>query len=225
MKRPDRFENLSGFFILYIFIIFVFMNNIQTLYPGEYYHVFNKAVDKNLLFRSHLDYIIFYQKIRKYLKDVVGIYAYSLMPNHFHFLIKVLEFEHVQRLKPEIQDAHQAHLFVSKQFSNLFNSYSKNYNKRYERKGSLFLRPFKRIRLESELDFTRVVLYIHRNPIHHKYVKELKHWIYSSYTDVLLNKPSIFRKEELINWFSSKETFIKMHEEASGSWLKDFGEA
>ena len=57
----------------------------------------------------------------------------------------------------------------SKQFSNLFNAYTKAFNKRYNRTGTLFERPFKRILIENESYLKYLVYYIHHNPVKHGY--------------------------------------------------------
>ena len=45
-------------------------------------------------------------------------------------------------------------------FSNLFNAYTKSFNKRYERYGPLFVNPFKRIEIKSNKYFKNLILYI-----------------------------------------------------------------
>jgi len=53
---------------------------------------------------------------------------------------------------------------IVQQFSNFFNSYSKAYNKMYDRNGSLFQRPFKVKEILSDSYLTKVIIYIHHNP-------------------------------------------------------------
>lgn len=177
------------------------MNNIQTFISDEFYHVFNKAVDKNLLFRHPADYHKFQIGIKKYLCDELDIYAYSLLPNHFHMLIKTA------RESNSVSFNANYHNSLSKKWSNLFNSYSKWYNIKYSRKGSLFLRPFKRILIPSYEDARNVILYIHRNPIHHNYVKDILHWKYSSHTDIIKKQNSIINTQKTIEIFDNLEGF------------------
>lgn len=55
------------------------------LIPGNYYHIYNKAVTDNNLFIEEKNYRFFLTKIKKYLLNSVDILAYRLMPNHYHF--------------------------------------------------------------------------------------------------------------------------------------------
>ena len=64
------------------------MGNVQIIQPNEVYHVFNKAVDKNLLFRDQYDYDKFKHRMQIHLSDVLEFYAYSLLPNHFLFSLE-----------------------------------------------------------------------------------------------------------------------------------------
>jgi REP element-mobilizing transposase RayT len=56
---------------------------------GEIYHIYNRSVGKQLLFRNDGNFLWFLKQYQKYLDPVVSTLAYCLMGNHFHFLIKV----------------------------------------------------------------------------------------------------------------------------------------
>lgn len=58
---------------------------------GKFYHVYNRTNNKELLFKEHENYFFFLRKYKQYLSSYIDTYAYCLMPNHFHFLIKVKE--------------------------------------------------------------------------------------------------------------------------------------
>ncbi|WP_310378620.1 hypothetical protein [Flavobacterium sp.] len=53
------------------------------------YHVYNRTVDRKPLFTSDENYAYFIRQFDKYLSNYVKIYAYNLLGNHFHFMIKV----------------------------------------------------------------------------------------------------------------------------------------
>ena len=53
------------------------------------YHVYNRTVDRKPMFTSNENYTYFIRQFDKYLSDYVKIYAYNLLGNHFHFMIKV----------------------------------------------------------------------------------------------------------------------------------------
>ena len=90
-----------------------------------FYHVFNHARGKDNLFDSEKDYQVFMELISKYISEFAHIYAYCLMPNHFHFLIKIKEFE----LLESYSKAHESD-FISHQWGNVQNTFTKKKNYR-----------------------------------------------------------------------------------------------
>ncbi len=102
--------------------------------------------------------------------------------------------------------------FIVKQFSNMNNSYTKSFNKIYDRKGKLFLQSFKRKEVDSDEYFTKLIHYIHSNPVHHQFTKFIKDWKHSSYNTFLSTSATLLKREEVLNWFGGKEKFIIFHE-------------
>lgn len=94
---------------------------------GYIYHIYSHANGKDLLFVEDSNYQYFLARLLKYIIPVAEIYAYCLMPNHFHLLIRFKDL-----VADNIDDEHQ---YLMKPFSNFLNSYAKAYNKRYNRKG------------------------------------------------------------------------------------------
>ena len=131
-----------------------------------FYHIYNHANGNENLFRNDENYSFFLQKWAKYIEPIADTYAYCLMPNHFHVLVKI-------KTEEELLWGKNLSGLLSKQFSNLFNSYAKAYNKMYERKGSLFNRPFKSKLVSDDNYLTTLIYYIHHNPIHHGFTKYL----------------------------------------------------
>ena len=74
---------------------------------------------------------------------------------------------------------------ISKQFSHFLNSYAKAYNKEQNRKGGLFMTPFKRKKIITEEYLRKVIHYIHHNPIEANLCKRPENWKYSSYNHLL----------------------------------------
>ena len=133
------------------------------LEPEQYYHIYNRANGNEKLFLNDGNYYFFLKRYQHYILPIADTYAYCLMPNHFHFLVKI---------KPPLtfQKYKTFEKFASKQFSNLFSSYTQAYNKQNNRKGSLFIPRFNRNLITSEDYLKNVVIYIHLNPIVHSYV-------------------------------------------------------
>ena len=63
-----------------------FSDNFQ---PNTYHHVYNHAIGHENLFRNEGNYEYFLNKYAEYLFPVCQTYAYCLMANHFHLLIKI----------------------------------------------------------------------------------------------------------------------------------------
>lgn len=183
-----------------------------------FYHIYNHANGSENLFRSNENYRYFLQQWTKYIEPIAGTYAYCLMPNHIHFLIRThtekqvtKNFNFSEELPFGKFETFQK--VVSKQFSNLFSSYTQSFNKMYERRGSLFIPNFKRKEIDSEAYLTALVCYIHRNPIHHGFHTSLDVWKYSSYSAFLYNKPTKLQRDYILTWFNGKEDFIQFHKE------------
>jgi putative transposase len=61
--------------------------------PGEYYHIYNRGINKDLIFFEEANYAYFIQQFKKYVSEYVDVFAYCLMPNHFHFFVRIKEVE------------------------------------------------------------------------------------------------------------------------------------
>jgi len=127
--------------------------------------------------------ITFWTNIFYHVHPVVESFAYCLMPNHLHLVLRVKgEEEVLEHLKTKVSNPTPnlqgfknlggLSRVISQQFSNLFNSYSKAFNKYFNRKGSLFIPNFKRKQIESNSYFATLIAYIHYNPVHHGFVDD-----------------------------------------------------
>ena len=188
------------------------IDNLVKLIPGNDYHIFNKAIGTDKLFFSEKDYFFFLEKLNRFILPVADILSYCLIPNHFHLLVKIKDFDD---LPPKIkkQKEHPVELLISKVFSNFFNSYSKSYNQAHSRQGRLFLYPFKRIIVEDEGYLIYLINYIHRNPIHHGITNSFTSWKYSSYNAILSEKPTSIDRDFVLSVFGDKEEFIAFHQD------------
>jgi REP element-mobilizing transposase RayT len=144
------------------------------------------------------------------------------MPNHLHLMVRVrkeemvLEYMRIKKEDPNLQGFENLGGFsncISQQFSNLFNAYTKAYNKKYDRKGSLFIPNFERKIVDSRQYFTRLIAYIHNNPVHHDFVNEPNDWTFSSWHAYLLDKSTRVNKTEGLAWFGGRESFIELHQQ------------
>ena len=116
----------------------------------------------------------------KYIDPIAQTYAYCLLRNHFHFLIRIKD-------QDQIPDKLKGNL--SQPFSNLFNAYARTINQTYQRSGALFQHTFGRVEVKNDVQFLQVIAYIHRNPQKHGFVDDFRDWPYSSYQPMLSSKP------------------------------------
>ena len=68
----------------------------EILEPNAYYHIYNRGINSGQIFNTEENYLFFLSKFDKYLSSVCDVLAYCLMPNHFHFLIKVKSSEDLE---------------------------------------------------------------------------------------------------------------------------------
>lgn len=140
---------------------------------GLIYHIYNHANGSENLFKEERNYRYFLQQYEKYIHPIANTYAYCLLPNHFHFLIEIRPIKELEDL-PGFKNLAGVSTKdkVTKQFSNLFNSYTKAFNKKYLRRGSLFEKSFKRKPIESDHQFQDTFLYINLNAVKHRFVEK-----------------------------------------------------
>ncbi|WP_316806186.1 hypothetical protein [Pedobacter agri] len=184
----------------------------QKLEYGSFYHIYSRTIDKQLLFRSDENYLFFLNQYNKYLTPFVDTYAYCLLGNHFHILIRIKDEEFLSSVN-EIQEK-SAHDIIAHQLQKFFQSYAMAFNKQHQRIGSLFQKPFKRSLIDTENYLTKTIHYIHANPQKHGLIADFRKWKWSSYHRILIDKPSFLQKDRVIKWFGGKESYIKFHNEA-----------
>ncbi|OGI71740.1 hypothetical protein A3B84_01110 [Candidatus Nomurabacteria bacterium RIFCSPHIGHO2_02_FULL_35_13] len=202
---------------------------------GECYHVYNRGIDKRVIFKSIYDYQRFimllyiansqdpihldnlinknhknYQEIfdTERGKSLVSIGAWSLMTNHFHII-----------LREEVESG------ISKFMKKFGTGYSMYFNIKYQRTGGLFGGPFKSKHILEDLHLKHLFGYVHLNPLDIKFSgweklidkKQPKEWkdfledyLYSSYQDYTWTErkeAKILNKNAFPNYFSEEDSF------------------
>jgi hypothetical protein len=184
------------------------MPSPAPLQYGFYYHIFNRGTNGEDVFTEKRNYLFFMQRYAKYIEPVAFTYAYCLLRNHFHFLVRIKTPEEQQTLK--VSETFRV-LEPSRQFSHLFNAYAKAFNKLYGRTGSLFEHPFHRIQVETDVHFQSLVIYIHRNPQKHGFVDDFRTWPYSSYQAITSQKSTRVQREAVLEWFGGLDSVLLSH--------------
>lgn len=195
---------------------------------GEYYHIYNRGVEKRIIFLDKADYerFLLLLKVANSTEPVhiqssyrgraligekeetlVDIGAFCLMPNHFHILLKEKRSDGIR-------------LFLHK----ISTAYSMYFNKRYERKGALFQGVFQAQHADSDNYLKYLFSYIHLNPIKliqsdwkengigdidgaKKYLDDYRYSSFSDYTGVKREENNILNTKVFPEYFESVEDF------------------
>ena len=195
------------------------------LVTGEYYHVFNRGVNKQPIFTGKRDYVRALETLKFYLPEdppvryskfmltskeerekilsnmnkrerIIDIISYCFMPNHFHLLAK--------------QNKDRG---ITKFMRNFQISYTLFFNLKYERTGPLLTGQFKAVRVEDDEQLLHTSRYIHLNPYTSFIVQnfqDLETYPYSSLTEYLgKNLEGICDKEIILSNFKDTEVYKK----------------
>ncbi|MBK9329636.1 MAG: hypothetical protein IPM95_10070 [Sphingobacteriales bacterium] len=188
------------------------------LEPENIYHIYNRGNNKENLFLSSSDYNRFLLNWSRYIEPVAETYAYCLLPNHFHFLIKILPEQNIRynfRHK-ELGDNQRLLYFISHQFSNTCNAYTRYFNLKHDRIGKLFTERFKRKEIMDDMYFTEMIRYIHHNPVKHGIAENYKDYPYSSYWSLVCDRPVMLKRDTVMEWFGTRHHFREVHDHPRG---------
>lgn len=215
------------------------MRNLK-ISPGEYYHIFNRGVNKQLIFHDSADrarflfLILYFQSpitlqnigrlvkpfIRRQVLNIDEEERQKIIKNRFVELVAFcLMPNHFHLIMKEGDESGMAR-FMQK----VLNSYTKYYNTKYNKSGHLFQGPYKAVHIVDNEQLLYLSSYIHRNP------RELEEWLnkeknypWSSYQD-FVNKN---RFEELLIFdiisgqFNSKKEYDKFVRTSTAKSLKE----
>ncbi|OHA59309.1 MAG: hypothetical protein A2607_00535 [Candidatus Vogelbacteria bacterium RIFOXYD1_FULL_42_15] len=204
----------------------------------EFYHIYNRGVDKRVIFLDHSDYSRFTKLLwvcnhsqafvfRDLIKDIpsknifdfsadqtlVDIGAYCLMPNHFHLLLH-------EKVDNGIS------VFMHK----VLTSYSKYFNAKYKRTGNLFEGVFRATHLDNDVYLQYIYSYINLNPVKlifpkwkeesgqenfnsaktKKFVEGYKYSSYQDHQGIKRQESKIINKEAFPDYFEDKRDLKEM---------------
>jgi hypothetical protein len=204
-------------------------------FVGEYYHIFNRGVDKRRVFTDRQDLERFFQSMREFNVDepigsiwenscnkrilestnpnfgslaskkqkLVNFACYCLNPNHYHFLIT-----------PLVDDG------VGKFMHRIGTGYTKYFNEKYDRSGSLFEGPFKAIHINSNEYLLHLSAYINLNDKIHNFGSLASKVIKSSWGEyseegIGSDGEDFCDKSIILEQFGSKKEYVKFAIEAA----------
>jgi len=177
----------------------------------RFYHIYNRGINGENIFKTDRNYLFFLSKVSEFLIPVCDVYAYCLMPNHFHLLVKIKSDFELDSLVKVRSGLYSPQNIFSKQFARIFNSYSQAFNKENERHGALIESPFKRKLIISDKYLINTIIYIHQNPQNHFLTPEFSKYNFSSYQAILSNSKTLLKRKEVIELFDNRENFILTH--------------
>jgi len=165
---------------------------IIPLTPDNYYHIYNRGVNRGLIFFSDRNYQFFIDRMLIHLKPYSAILAFCLMPNHFHLLIRVESVDFTENaLRPFLL------------------SYAKAVNREQDRIGPLFQGRFQANLVEGDEHLLDCAKYIHLNPVKANMVNTPDQWKYSSYINYLGKSKNVFiNTSNILSLFNSLSEFI-----------------
>ena len=194
------------------------MQKLTPLEPGHYYHIYNRGVNRENIFREARNYPYFFRLYAKHITPIAETYTYCLMRNHFHMLVRIRQTESVLVTKSVSMVTSAS---VSKAFNNFLVAYAKAINKGYGRTGALFQHHFGRIPVTTDSYFTTLIRYIHRNPYKHGFVSDFRDWLHSSYhffateTESVSETDSVLgilvSRNSVLDWFGGLRGFQEFH--------------
>lgn len=179
----------------------------KKIIPDSFFHIYNRGNNYENIFFNERNYFYFLKKYNEYMSPYVYSYAFCLLPNHFHFLIKTGSNSNI----------------ISEQFRKFFLTYAQSINEQNNRSGSLFLKPFKRKIITKDNYLKRIIFYIHYNPVHHKITESFEEYKWSSYKRILNPVKTNLQKQEVLEFFNGRDNYVQFHKDIHNlNLMKEF---
>lgn len=181
----------------------------EIIEPGYLYHLYNHANGNLQLFRSDENYHYFLAKYKQYVHPFVDTLAYCLMPNHFHFAVRIKD--ECQNLE-QSRTSEQLRKCVTNSIKNWLISYTQFYNFVYSNRGNLYHQKIRRKKISDQKYLLNLIGYIHLNPVKHGFVLNPYDWIFSSYATILSKNNTFLQSEEVLSYFDDEDNFRYYHD-------------
>lgn len=188
------------------------------LVTGEIYHLYNRGVDKRVIFANDSQYqrflntFLYYQSPhqlsfghsqtyskaglsleREKQNPLIQLLSFDLQPNHFHLLARQLIDGGISKFMHDVSTA-----------------YTTFFNTKNDRSGSLFQSTFKSVHITSDEHLLYVMRYIHINSVAANLVSKPEDWFWSSHLDYLgIRKPPLIDTQEILSYFPSRDAYQK----------------
>lgn len=182
-------------------------NRVKIYIPESYYHVYNRGLNKQIIFKDDYDYATFLNLLKRYLSkdpvknkkgieyknlyDQIELLAFCLLPNHFHLLIYQNNLKSTSDLMQRVTTA-----------------YTRYFNKRHKRGGPVFHESFRASYIGWDEYLQHISRYIHLNP------KEYEKWEFSSLPYCLGKKTA--------DWVRPQKILALFHRGEYKNFVKDY---
>lgn len=154
----------------------------RGLADGYIYHVLNRGNSKQEVFRKSHDYNVFLDRMKEAKnKYPIEIFAYCLMPNHFHIVVLAIKAEGLSRWMQWLMTSHV-----------------RRYHRHYETRGHVWEGRFKSFIIQKDNHLLTVLRYVEGNPVRAGLVKLAKDWPWSSHGESIGERPRFLIDEPLI---------------------------
>jgi len=159
------------------------------------YHVILRGINRQMIFEDDEDNERIIELLKAYkIKCGYRLFAYCLMGNHIHLLLKI-ENEGLDLVLKRVAG-----------------SYAYWFNQKYKRSGHLFQDRFRSEAIENDRYFFAVLRYIHQNPIKAGLCEDVSDYIYSSYGDYSRGESVLVDIGYVFSMIDEK-SFIELHSE------------
>jgi putative transposase len=176
------------------------------LEPGKYYHLFNRGVNRNLIFQETADYQKFLTLVERHVCPIGHVYSYALMRDHWHLSIST--FPEGDLPPYRLKDKHA----LGRVIGHLQNAYAKYYNHKYRRVSAVFEHKYERHEVGFLKYFKALVVYHHFNPQKHGFIDAYKNYPWTSYRTLIQQETLTFLQREIV-WqkFGGQQAFLDAH--------------
>lgn len=194
-------------------------NVVKTYLENSYYHIYNRGIEKRIIFLDESDCVMFLFYLKLYLQpkleliqeisikpnrklrfllsnlsEEVTLISYSLMPNHIHLLVKQTTIDGITKLMRRLTTA-----------------YVMYFNRKYDRVGPLFQNKYKACIIDSDEYLLHLSRYIHLNPVNLNTIIDFTN--YSSYANFIgKRRSSWLNPNDVLQHFSTNPDTVPQYE-------------
>jgi len=196
-------------------------------YPGNDYHLLFKSIDGVKFFHKSDDRLYYLQQFNKFMQPVANCFAYALLDNHSHFILRIKPekelLESIMSIPQQFRTKQMKAItgpstaeaivsaVVERQVNSFMASYAIVINKANARKGGLFQSPFRRSLIAGDQHLQQAIIYTHANAQKHGLVKDFRQYPFTSFNEIVAGNSRFVYAKFVLDFFGGREEFIKTH--------------